>query len=194
MVKTMDEESNHWIIREIPRDILDKADEMINEKKFEKKIFGKSSLTRNERELLERVLEVYELALLDLWANEEKKHKFSEFSKKCFDILQVFPIPSNEILKIKHVLRLVSYSYLGEKWADGRRFLIEEENVWKLVMKDDSWDEVLFKKTYLAILYLIRKNSWEDLRKAIDLINELRKEQKNYEMKYLDSVEFDVED
>jgi len=185
------DESTHWIVREIPRDIRDKTDEIINEKKFEKKLFGKSSLTQNEKELLERVLEVYELAILDLWDNEEKKHEFSEFSKKCFDILQVFPIPSNEILKIKHVLRLVSYSYLGEKWEDGRRFLIEEENVWKIITKEDAWDKILFKKTYLAILYLVRKNSWEDLKKAIDLINELRKEQKNYEMKYLNSVELE---
>jgi len=185
------DKNDHWIISEIHGDTLKKAEELINEKKFEKKLFGKSSLNQNEKKLLERVLEVYELVILDLWDNEEKKNEFSEFSKKCFDILQVFPIPSNEILKIKHILRLIAYSYLGEKWEDGRRFLIEEEDAWKITTKEDVWDIILFKKTYLAILYLVRKNSWEDLKNAINLINELRKEQKNYEMKYLNSVELE---
>jgi len=168
------------------------AEEIISEKKFKNKLFGKHTLTQEERELLEEILEIYELAIIDLWDKEEKKNEFSTLSKKCFDILQIFPQPQDDISKIKHVLRLIAYSYLGEKWEDGRRFLIEEENAWRIEINNENmWDERLFKNTYLAILYLVRKNSWEDFRKAVKLINDLRDEQKNYEEKYLNSVEIE---
>ncbi|OQX52470.1 MAG: hypothetical protein B5M53_08355 [Candidatus Cloacimonas sp. 4484_209] len=180
----------HWIINELPNEIENKVKEIINEKKFENKLFGKHSLNQEEKELLEKILEIYELAIIDLWDKEEKKNEFSTLSKKCFDILQILPLPQDDIPKIKHILKLVAYSYLGEKWEDGRRFLKEEKNTWEIEINDENmWDERLFKKTYLAILYLVRKNSWKDLRNAINLINDLRNEQKNYEEKYLNSVE-----
>ena len=180
----------HWILGELSDEIRKRSEEIISEKKIENKLFGKSTLTQKERELLEKIFEIYELAIIDLWAKEEKKDDFSALSKKCFDILQIFPLPQNNISRIKHVLRLIAYSYLGEKWEDGRRFLIEEENAWRVEINGENmWDERLFKKTYLAILYLVRKNSWEDLRNAVNLINDLRGEQGNYEEKYLNSVE-----
>jgi len=183
-------EISHWIINELSDEIQKRVEEIISEKKFENKLFGECALTQEERKLLEKILEIYELAIIDLWDKEEEKNEFSTLSKKCFDILQIFPIPRDDISKIKHVLKLIAYSYLGEKWEDGRRFLIEEKNAWRIEINDKNmWDERLFKKTYLAILYLVRKNSWEDLRNAVNLINDLRGEQKKYEENYLNSVD-----
>ena len=180
----------HWILSELSDEIRKRAEEIISEKKFENKLFGKHALTQEERELLERILEIYELTIIDLWDKEEKKNEFSTLSKKCFDILQILPLPQGDISKIKHILKLVAYSYLGEKWEDGRRFLKEEKNTCEIEINDENtWDERLFKKTYLAILYLVRKDSWEDLSNAVNLINELRDEQKKYEEEYLNSVE-----
>jgi len=185
-------EINHWIVREFSEEVLKRVEEIINKKKFEKKIFRKAELSEEERGLLEKVLEVYELAIIDLWNSENNQYTFSTLSKTCSDILQIIPIPSDDIEKIKHILKFVIYSYLGEKWENAKRFLIEEENVWKIKIDNENfWDEILFKKTFLAILHLIRKNSWEDLNEAIKFINELRKEQKIYEKKYLESVELE---
>lgn len=180
----------HWTLSELSDEIRKRAEEIISEKKFENKLFGEHALTQEERELLERILEIYELTIIDLWDKEEKKNEFSTLSKKCFDILQILPLPQDDISKIKHILKLVAYSYLGEKWEDGRRFLKEEKNTCEIEINDENtWDERLFKKTYLAILYLVRKDSWEDLSNAVNLINELRDEQKKYEEEYLNSVE-----
>jgi len=185
-------EINHWIVREFSEEVLKRVEEIINKKKFEKKIFRKAELSEEELGLLEKVLEVYELAIIDLWNSENNQYTFSTLSKTCSDILQIIPIPSDDIEKIKHILKFVIYSYLGEKWENAKRFLIEEENVWKIKIDNENfWDEILFKKTFLAILHLIRKNSWEDLNEAIKFINELRKEQKIYEKKYLESVELE---
>ena len=183
-------EISHWILSELSDGIRKRAEGIISEKKFENKLFGKHALTQEERELLERILEIYELTIIDLWDKEEKKNEFSTLSKKCFDIFQILPLPQDDISKIKHILKLVAYSYLGEKWEDGRRFLKEEKNTCEIEINDENtWDERLFKKTYLAILYLVRKDSWEDLSNAVNLINELRDEQKKYEEEYLKSVE-----
>jgi len=180
----------HWTLSELSDEIRKRAEEIISEKKFENKLFGEYALTQEEKELLEKILEIYELTIIDLWDKEEKKNEFSTLSKKCFDILQILPLPQDDISKIKHILKLVAYSYLGEKWEDGRRFLKEEKNTCEIEINDENtWDERLFKKTYLAILYLVRKDSWEDLSNAVNLINKLRNEQKKYEEEYLNSVE-----
>ena len=88
---------NHWILSEFSDEIQKKVDEIVNEKKFENKLFGKQDLTQEESELLEKVLEIYELVIIDLWDKEEKKNEFSTLSKKCFEILQIFPLPQEYI-------------------------------------------------------------------------------------------------
>jgi len=53
----------HWILSELSDEIRKRAEEIISEKKFENKLFGKHALTQEERELLERILEIYELTI-----------------------------------------------------------------------------------------------------------------------------------
>jgi|GEM_PF-3127999 len=184
-------EINHWIVNEISEEVLKQAEEIVNKKRFEKKIFRRAELSKEEQGLLEKILEVYELAIIDLWNSKNSQYTFSVLSKKCSDILQIIPIPLDDIEKIKHILKFMIYSYLGKKWESAKRFLIEED-VWKIkVGNEDSWDRILLKKTFLATLYLLRKNSQEDLNKVIKLINELHEEQKVYEKKYLESVELE---
>jgi len=186
----MSNKIDHWIINEIPKKSLEKVDELINKKKFERRIFQSAEVTSEAEVTLKKVLEAYELAIIDLWDTENKKEEFSTLSKKCFDIYQILPIPSDNIEKIKHILKLVAYSYLSEKWEDGKRFLIEEEESWKIdINGENDWDERLFKTIYLSVLHLIRKNTWNDLNEAIKLINKLREDQKIYEENYLNSVE-----
>jgi len=178
-------ETSHWILSELSDKTQKKAEEIINEKKLS----AKHTLNQEEKKILERNLEIYELAMIDFWDKKEKRNDFSDLSKKCFDILQTFPIPQSDISKIKHVLKLVAYSYIGEKQEDTKKIL-REKKVWRIEIDENiPWNERLLKKTYLAVLYLMRKESWKDISNAVSLINELRDEQKKYEEKYLNSIE-----
>jgi len=184
---------NHWIIEAVPTEIIEKSTEIINRKKIESRLFiSVSQLTKEELDILKKVLDVYELTAIDLWPsnNKDKKEKFILICKRCADIYQILPIPENDIDKIKHVLKFVAFSYLGEKWEDGRRFLIEHKDIWNVKQGENKdWDIKLFTSLYKGVLFLIRKNSWQDLQKAINIITKLREEQKKYEEKYFNSID-----
>ncbi len=191
-------ETNHWILKTLEIADFKNLDSVINEKRLSDKFYQKIELNEEEKKLLENRLEVFELAIIDILniiaANEnveEKKNELIKICYYCFRIYRILPIPSDDLEKIKHILKLVSYAYLGEKWEDGRRYLTEHEDVvWKInKRKEDEWDYYLLVNSYLAILYLIRKTSWEDLDSAIKCINSMRTAQLEYEKHYLDNIE-----
>lgn len=188
---------DHWVLKSLEFGELEEVNSIVNAKRIEKKFFNNSGLNKKEVELLRKVLESFEFAIIDLWncvfdeTRPKEKKAFSIISKEYFEVCQVLPIPDEDIEKIKHVLKLVVFSYLGEKWEDGRRFLIENEMILKVDNKDKSdWDTYIFKTIYNAIIYLIRKNSWKDLDKALESIHHLKEEQSRFEKEYLENIDF----
>ena len=148
-------------------------------------------------QLIKESIEIYELAIIDLWKfafdktseNHERKTDFHKYCKECFYLLQVLPIPDKPVLKIKHVLKLLTYAYLGEKWEDMVRILVEDKTVWDLSSISSDWNVKLFSTIYLAILHLTKKENLEDLNKTSKLIAQLREEQGKFEKTYLDGIE-----
>ena len=141
----------------------------------------------------------YEIAIVDLWrhafggTDREKKRHFHKACKDCFDLLQLLPIPSERVEKIKHVLKLFAYAYLGEKWEDMRRLWVEKEAELRVETEVKSWDLRLLSKIYMAILHLIMKKTWSDLSKAGDYIGSLKGDQNEYETGFLKRAGQDYE-
>ena len=160
--------------------------------KLHKTIDGNFHPSEKDYLLISEVLEVYELAIIDLWKfafdgfNPDKKNEFHRLCKDCFNLLEVMEIPENSLQKIKHVLKMITYSYLGEKWENMNRFL--HENNAHLSQDSDDWDMRLFETIYAAILHLTEKKNREDLAKTDEFIVRLREEQQNYEKKYLTNL------
>lgn len=167
---------------------------MVNEIKINKTINPDFLPTDSSYSLINNAIEIYELAIIELWkfafdkssANHEKRIIFHTYCKDCFNLLQVLPIPKKQNLKINHVLKLLTYAYLGEKWEDMGRILITDKSIWKLDDEYSDWGMKLFSKIYLAILHLTRKENWVDLNQVSNLILELRNEQVKFEKQYLD--------
>ena len=149
--------------------------------------------TKENYLLINDVIEIYELAIIDLWKfafnksldNQERKNEFHQLCKDCFDLIVVLPIPEKSLEKIKHVLKLITYSYLGEKWENMKRILLENTTIWNLNYNSEDWDMQLFATIYVAILHLTKKGNWDDLTETSKLIIKLREEQKKYEKTYL---------
>ena len=185
---------NHWVIDSLNLDELEKVNLIVNTKRIEKKFYNDSKLDKEEITLIKKVLGVFEFTTIDLWDyafdkdDPDKKRAFTIISREYFRICQVLPIPEDDIEKIKHVLKLVTFSYLGEKWEDGRRFLIENEDL-DVNCEKEEWDEYLFTTIYNATRYLIQKNSWKDLNKAVNYVNQLKNEQSKFEKGYLENID-----
>ena len=187
----------HPLIDLLEKNTIETAYENVNNIKVNRTIHPTSSLTLNNLAAIEKVIETYELAVVDYWKyafdgnskNYEKKQIFHQICKECFSLMEVYPIPKNPIQKIIHILKLIAYAYLGEKWEDMKRYLKEHDEVWQIeLLKDSTWDYRLFVNIYKAILHLTRKESWEDLSDSIKIILKLREEQKKFEKEYLNKI------
>jgi replicative superfamily II helicase len=137
---------------------------------------------------LSKALEIIELKTIELWNNNENDD-FIQYCSNYLDIALLLQIPQSNIEKIFHTLKIISFGYLGEDWQKVRKFLIDKnEELTNCFETNGNWNEYLFTQIYLAIFYIIRKKSWEDLSKAISIINNLRIEQKNKEKQLLENI------
>lgn len=178
-------------------DSYQKAKDIANKRLVYKTLENKFELSNDEvfhkeSEYLESFIEVFELFLIQL-KNDSKSDEhllvdYYNYCKELFLLYQALEIPSDDMQKIKYIFKMISYSYLGQAWESGRRFILNYFN--SILIEDndnDTWDVKIFKTLYNAFLYLIKKDNWNDLEKAIDKINNLRELQKDFESVYLNN-------
>lgn len=199
------EKPNHWLLDILSRDefeeVFDIADTRLVYKSLEGFFDIKKTdynLYEEENEKIVRVIKLLELVIVDLQgenqeSSEEIEIELATICQYSFILLRALDIPDNSVDKIKYIYKIITYSYMGEKWESGRRFIIENEKLCRVEIKEEEdWNVTIFKKIYLAFLYLVRKESWDDLNMAIEYISELREEQIVYEKIYLGSLK-DIE-
>lgn len=182
----------HWLLQSVSSD-LKEVRRIVADKKVRRKFYGEAAFTQEEVAAINKVAEALELAAIDSWraSDKEQRFTFSTICREYADILQIAPLPTDHFRKMKSILKLVAFSYLGEKWEDGRRFLKEREDVWRdlKALNKDDWDIRLFADCYEAILLMVRKQDWNDLSKASEIIVSLRNAQKKFEESYLQKVD-----
>lgn len=133
---------------------------------------------------LQFVAQALELAVYDLLDEQENLNTLRSTSKKVFDILRVFTIPSEPIDAAKHLLNLACFGVLGERGADVARFL--KEKPWpELPFDSGSWAERVQATILDAWLRLTRKDGWVDLNLVQQRVLSLREIQFSYEAYYL---------
>ena len=185
----------HKFLQAIDDDLYDRILETVNNIKVQKYL-NRETLEIDYTEI-QKMIDIFELVIVDLWKysfdksdGDKKKNNFHKVCNDCYNLLQVIPIPLDPVEKMKHILKLFTYSYLGEKWEDMKRFLIETDDVWKIEnTKNTDWDFKVLSNIYKSILYLIRKQTWEDLVQTRQYIEELRKDQKEYEERFLSETQ-----
>lgn len=181
----MSDWSENWIYNLIPQEEYELVFNMVN---------GKSVsciLNQNEEidySKIEHVQEILELTLMDiLKSGDANERNVAEVSQKIYLLLSALPIPTYSIDKAKHILNILVYSYIGEQWESGRRYLIENSiNI--VIEEKDDWNICVFKKICNALFLLVKKENWQDLTMACQLISELREEQKQFELEYINSI------
>ncbi|MCX7842721.1 MAG: DEAD/DEAH box helicase [Clostridia bacterium] len=192
---------SHWILDNISNEDYAKAFEIVDTRlvafSLDRTMTLNVAASNEENEFIKSIADFIELAVIDLMAkkeelNEAEKSQVCEMYQHLFHLLRVLPIPTKEIEKIKYVYRLVAFSYLGQKWESGRRYIKEnKDDIVVNIAHADTWDIRMFKQTYSAFVHLVRKNSWDDLSSACSIITELRKEQKAFEKSYIDNLDQD---
>jgi superfamily II DNA/RNA helicase len=149
-------------------------------------------ITPSDQVHLEDALSLLELRCLDLsdsWRRNTKSDRGIEFRNFCslaFDIRRTLPIAHSPDEQIKDVLRLAIVGILGDRNADIRRYLNENESNWRsLEFPQDNWSRIVFFNIAIAFLCIVRKNNWADINAAAEAITKLRAKQKEFEEEYL---------
>lgn len=191
---------DHWILDNLNQTEYDKAFEIADTRLVYESLCKYCALSESlsdaqkEYEHLKNVVDLLELSAIDLNSQllelpSKDKNILYEMYQHLFYLTRVLPVPTDSIKKIKHVYKLITYSYLGQKWESGKRLILENGNEFLVeINESDSWDVRVFKKIYLAFIHLVRKNDWKDLSLASRYISELRDEQSLFEKEYLQIV------
>ena len=192
----MDQSRKHPIIDVMDQSTIESVRTDVNRFMIQKAIDPESIKTVRDLGSLEDVIEAYELAAAHEWTfaldldpkNEHKREMFRSICTECLHMTRILPVPEKSVEMFVHILKMLAYAYLGERWEDMRRYLREQPEAWEVDTNGD-WMHVVFSGIYLAILHLARKESWEDMTKSSEIISGLRRRQHALEKAYLDSVD-----
>lgn len=192
----MEPSIKHPIIDVMDQSTIESVRTSVNRFMIQKAIDPESINPVRDLGNLEDVIEAYELAAAHEWMfaldldpkNEHKREVFRNICTECLSLTRILPIPERPVEMFVHVLKMLAYAYLGERWEDMRRYLKEHPRIWDVGVNED-WVHVVFSGIYFAILHLTRKESWEDMTKVSEIISELRQRQHASEGAYLDSVD-----
>ena len=142
------------------------------------------SITDKDLKLLHLAKDLAEFEIIRLWDKQNEK-QFVQFCAIFLDLSTLLPLPLVKLNRIYELLKIIFLGYMGEGWQIVRRYLIENEAEIARETISDTWNERLIEKIFFSLFYTIRKNSWQDLTLAATWIDQLRKEQKEFEEKYL---------
>ena len=145
--------------------------------------FESVHLSDQELELLEKAKELSEIAILERW--EDQGDEFKAICSTHFDIASQLPIDLDEEYLFYEYIKLISCAYLGENWHMARQFIKQKIGELTSLEPNGSWNIRLMQKSFLALVYLIKKDNWEDVDHAVKTIEELRGEQEDFENSFL---------
>ncbi len=186
--------ASHFLIDALPESDRSSARDTRNMIKINRVISAPSPPGDDAVRILERVSEAYELAAIDQWSGPSPDDGIKNFQRtcaECFALMEECPLPDDPVQMISHVLRAVSYAYMGEKWEDARRYARETAPPPPADGVDlpGGWERRILFGIYGAIRLAIAKEGPGDLARASETIASLRRDQAGHERPYFESLE-----
>jgi len=149
--------------------------------------FESIELSKEEIQQLEKAKELCELRIIELWDNRDSQ-PFKALCASYFDIASQLSISTGSEYYIYEQFKLIAFGYLGEHWHFVRQYLKSNaEQIENLEAKND-WNKRLLTLCFKAMVGLVIKENWKDIGQSVQLINQLREEQNDFESNFLDQV------
>lgn len=167
-------------------DMLEGIGALIQKGKLSKR-FEELSLTDEELLLLEKAKELCELRIIELW-EEKDSIEFKALCSVYFDISSQAPINVESEYFILEQFKLIAFGYLGEHWHFVKQYLKTSETIFKNLEATTDWNNRILTISFKAIVNLVIKDSWSEVGQAVEFINQLRREQTNFENNFLNQV------
>lgn len=167
-------------------DMLEGIGALIQKGKLSKR-FEEVSLTKEDLLLLEKAKELCELRIIELW-EEKDSIEFKALCSVYFDISSQASINVESEYFILEQFKLIAFGYLGEHWHSVKQYLKTSETIFKNLEARTDWNNRILTISFKAIVNLVIKDSWSEVGQAVEYINQLRREQTNFENNFLNQV------
>lgn len=151
------------------------------------------SLQLNDDEIQEliKAKELCELRIIELWEHRNDNETVNEFKALCsnyFDIAGQLPTEVEDEYFVYETFKLIAFGYLGEHWHFVKQYLKGLNEQIQNIEPDQSWNSRVLTVSFKAVVQLVRKENWRDVNQAVELINQLRSEQNQFEDTFLNQV------
>ncbi|REG78215.1 DEAD/DEAH box helicase [Algoriphagus antarcticus] len=167
-------------------DMLEGIGALIQKGKLSKR-FEKVNLTDEDLAQLEKAKELCELRIIELWDVRDSV-EFKALCSVYFDITSQIPINIENEYFILEQFKLIAFGYLGEHWHFVKQYLKGLTGQIQALELGESWNNRILTVSFKAIVQLVKKENWRDISQAVELINQLRSEQNQFENLFLDQV------
>jgi len=154
---------------------------------FEKEFLVSPNLNNLKESELIRLKELCELRILEL-LDWQSTPEFIDLCSKYVDISILLPFQLKTDEDVYDIFKLIIFSYLANRSQSVKDFL-NQYNLNILDVNTTEWNSYLFRQIFKAFARLVLFESKNDILSSIDLINQLRAEQKQFELSYLKRLE-----
>src|SRR5690554_4549940 len=155
-------------------DLLEGIDVLIHKAKLSNR-FESIQLADDDFVQLEKAKELCELRIIELW-EERDSTEFKGLCSVYFDIASQLEIDRESEYFILEQFKLIAFGYLGEHWHFVKQHLKSKEPIFESLDAGAEWNNRILVSAFKAIVYLVKKDLWQDVGKAVELINQLRVE------------------
>jgi len=196
--ESLQQVDNHWAVLAVGEKNRDRGLRVAEARLVRTATHRQMELSFNDRptddDLLQRLAMAYEVAATEgldsllhpSSENEELQKQAQAGASRAFEIRRLVAIPDDIDAKIFHVLHLASLAYCGDRWADLRRWIKENQGTVKAPsVAKEPWDKRVLYRVFDCWIRLFRKESWDDLHRIHEIVAGLREDQKQYEQDVL---------
>ena len=177
------------ILEQNYQDILEGLSELIQKARVSRR-FRNIQLSESEKKLLQKAKEICELEINNYW-NQKNSNEFLSLCITYFEIATCFDYDLNDEINIMELFKIIIFGYLGEHSHYIKDYLLSIKNYVINIRIPEKWNERLLYTIFKSLYFLVVKNNWKDIEKAVESINKLREEQGIFEANFLNRVRED---
>lgn len=178
------------ILEQAYPDMLAGIGMLIQKGKLSKR-FESLQLIEDEIQELTKAKELCELRIIELWEKRNDGETENEFKALCstyFDIACQLPAIIEDEYFVYETFKLIAFGYLGEHWHFVKQYLKGLNEQIQNIEPGQNWNNRVLTVSFKAIVQLVKKENWRDVSQAVELINQLRSEQSQFENTFLNQV------
>lgn len=179
-------QSKYNLLEQAYPDMLSGIGALIQKGKLSKR-FESIELSQEDIKQLEKAKELCELKIVEHWERRDTED-FKALCSTYFDIAGQIPTNVESEYYIYEQFKLIAFGYLGEHWHFVRQYLKANRTTIDELPNSEDWNKRILTLCFKALVSLVIKNSWREIDQAVQLINQLRVEQTDFESRFLNQV------